>query len=1123
MCVLEPRSARMCVLEPRSARMCVLESRSARSRACTIALRADRVHVLAHDQWRVRVADVRGVELHAQLAAVLLIFPGSRRAHVCARAAAGPDCRGLVFLRLYTRARGAGAMSWAGAGACAGGCWCAPHAAAAEVCAYAHGDVHCEWCDDKSGSGHEINGGLHKCVASDPSGKNVYILALQNGKLETELETMRELCMNFGVTCIPAIKSNVTLSGETLEHALRQQNHAKNASMSQKNGWFSMLRNAYLNEKSVQLITEENTGLTLTTNASDVTSQCDPLSTCLHMCTFLSEVFSMMHADVAYFHGDLHENNITWKLEENTLTRKNGIRFYLIDWSEAQQIDANTTELKAIQNAYQLSNLHANSANTKPPEFTMFAMLILFLVIQHKRGNLDSCIETLDKLKIQEAEVCFRHFHNGTRFSLLKNLSKNYNRYISKSEIDTLWEKVKYMFKQVLKIYMLKEKIISLNSYFASVKSLANMNIAFSDLLSNVLLRAFYEGLYDSTARLAQIWKTDLSSSTPALALMQRMQAWALSCNIGKFWYDNILDPNEHYRVAWDVWEKILLPMRTCEKGWFDTMCREIQTQQNELTIGLEYTMQHAVGAQACARCPCEGERACMDPGYTARDAYHTALHAGAAEACVYQLGVDNCLWCDCDDGRYGPETHTINKGTYKVVADAADGTNVCMLVNDDDDIEQELELMRKLRNELHISCVPLVEDSSRKLTLDEEKKWLKEIQNKSGVDRRIITALETSILQKENVLKLKKKIEETESELAGYTEMLQNGPEDDASRKDIERMMTIKTKYLERLKPCATDYDTWYIEQEFVGHDLKAMILHGAAATNFDYIETCRNLLALLKDVAKLIKHDCKIFNCDIKLQNLTCQSQYNPATQKNGLRFYVIDWGGGQQLQPDTEIPCFLVFFFKQAELRNDRRQQIPDEFVACFMCFYICITDKDKKPKEHLQNFAESECPLQDVWKRVCNHHMFQRFRMVDTQQTQMWQSIQRFCDHLCGTLWFNKLERLRDEFDDDDRAKEFMYFMLDYFRFTFEIDTRKQALVPMMQRVECWAYGHALSFFWKEFFGEHIESNLRTLHENVTEQLETLISNRNSFDTLNGVMHNITNSVTMKLCMHKPLPS
>ena len=118
---------------------------------------------------------------------------------------------------------------------------------------------------------------------------------------------------------------------------------------------------------------------------------------------------------------------------------------------------------------------------------------------------------------------------------------------------------------------------------------------------------------------------------------------------------------------------------------------------------------------------------------------------------------------------------------------------------------------------------------------------------------------------------------------------------------------------------------------------------------------------------------------------------------------------------------------------------------------------------------------------------------------------------------------KLKRLRDEFDDDDCAKEFMYFMLDYFRFTLQIDTREQALVPMMQRVECWAYGHALSFFWKKFFGAHIESHLRTLHENVTEQLETLISNRNSFDTLNGVMHNITNSVTMKLCMHKPLPS
>lgn len=69
------------------------------------------------------------------------------------------------------------------------------------------------------------------------------------------------------------------------------------------------------------------------------------------------------------------------------------------------------------------------------------------------------------------------------------------------------------------------------------------------------------------------------------------------------------------------------------------------------------------------------------------------------------------------------------------------------------------------------------------------------------------------------------------------------------------------------------------------MGHDVGATLQTRATPTNLDYIETCRNLLALLQDVAKLIKDDCKIFNCDIKSKNLTCQSQYNSATQKMGM----------------------------------------------------------------------------------------------------------------------------------------------------------------------------------------------------------------------------------------------
>ncbi len=977
------------------------------------------------------------------------------------------------------------------------------------MCAYAHGDVHCGWCDEKMGSGHEINGGLHKWVASDPTGENVYILALKNSKLKSELATMNDLRTNFGVTCIPTIKSEMTLSGEKLEHALAREKHAWNAFTTRRNGWFSMMQNAYSDDKSVQLITEENTGQTLTTYASNVASQCDTLSTCLHMYTFLHEVFKMMDANVAYFHGDLHKNNITWKLQENTQTGQTGIRFCLIDWGEAQRIDSSTTELKAIQKAYRLSNLQANKSDRKPPEFTMFAMLILFVFKQEESTHLDTTMKKIDKLDIVEVQTHIESTAYTNSCEMMTNFSRFYRNYISNADMQALWKRVKMTFVQMLENESdttIKEELLAVCDAFEYVNVHARDRI-FSKFFLKFLLQAFEQQYRDEHGMLKHLWKPDSSSYTPALALMQRMQAWALSCNVGGFWYDNVLSKQEHHEAAWDVWEKILLPMRVCEKGWFVKVQLEIEKQRNKLTVGIDYARHHAVAGQSCASFPGERECVCMHPTYAAGDACYRALHAGAAEACAYQLGVDECSWCDCDDGQYGPETHTLINGTYKVVADVPDRTTVCMLVNDDDTIEQELKLMRKLRNELHISCVPLVKDSSSKLTLDQVQKWLKEIQKRRGVDRRIITALQTSISGKQDVLKIKKDIEKIESELAEDTQMLENGQEDEESKDDIKHRIQYKTKHIELLKERATDYDTWYIEEEFVGRDLAATLRTGATPTKLDYIKTCSNLLALLQDVAKLIKDDCKIFNCDINLKNLTCQSQCNPETQKNWLRFYVIDWGGGQELQPDTKIPQFLLFFFKKAELRNDRRQEIPDEFVACFMCFYLCITDKDQLPKAHLQNFAKSECSLRDVWKRVQKHNMFERFGRIDTEQERMWKSIQRFCARVSSTLWIDTLETLRRK-SDDDRAEKFMYFMLDYFRYTFGIDTREQALVPMMQRVECWAYGHALSLFWKDFMGAHLESPLRTLHEIVIEQLETLISNRNSFDTLNRVVHTIT---------------
>ena len=81
---------------------CVLQACDRELDACTAyetkvrtaALGAKVVHVLAHEQRRPRVRDVGRKQLHAQLAAVLFVFPALPGAHraVCPRACACLYC-----------------------------------------------------------------------------------------------------------------------------------------------------------------------------------------------------------------------------------------------------------------------------------------------------------------------------------------------------------------------------------------------------------------------------------------------------------------------------------------------------------------------------------------------------------------------------------------------------------------------------------------------------------------------------------------------------------------------------------------------------------------------------------------------------------------------------------------------------------------------------------------------------------------------------------------------------------------------------------------------------------------------------------------------------------------------
>ena len=496
---------------------------------------------------------------------------------------------------------------------------------------------------------------------------------------------------------------------------------------------------------------------------------------------------------------------------------------------------------------------------------------------------------------------------------------------------------------------------------------------------------------------------------------------------------------------------------------------------------------------------------------------YWCAPHANTAKACAYELGVDNCAWCDCEDGEYGPQTHIVNQGSYKVVANVPDGRKVCMLVDDDPGIAKEIVLMKKLRNEIQIKCVPSVLQN-KELTLDQQQSWLNQIIDQDGVNQNLVFALEMSIDAQKRIIRKRTKVQQEENHLQAQMQTLetlnsQNVKSDEI--KNLERSIWHTTQLLEALRQKCTKLQnnatqTWYIEEEDVGIDLDAMIKHQSAQTDGDYFTTCCNLLSLLRDVRTMIGDKHKIFNCDVKTQNVTGRLEYNYATQKSGLRFYVVDWGLGQQLNSHTKLPDSLPMFFYDSQLSQDRTLQIPDEFVTCFMCFHVCVTDSTKTVQEHRQHI--SQATLRKMWTSVRKYAMFRRFARANTQHEKIWKSTQCFLAQ-CGTSdWESELNELRAK-EDNIRAEAFMRFMIDYFISAYKITTQQQALINMMQRVECWAYANTFLEFWPTLLplhpaqGTYVPEKQRHLHGFIMQQLEELVLSESSFSALKSVIAKI----------------
>ena len=85
------------------------------------------------------------------------------------------------------------------------------------------------------------------------------------------------------------------------------------------------------------------------------------------------------------------------------------------------------------------------------------------------------------------------------------------------------------------------------------------------------------------------------------------------------------------------------------------------------------------------------------------------------------------------------------------------------MLVDDDPGITKELELMKKLRKQMQITCVTAVINKIE-LGLSEEQEWLRKINQHKEVNKKIICALRKSIEEKQRKMQIMNKLQQIKS-----------------------------------------------------------------------------------------------------------------------------------------------------------------------------------------------------------------------------------------------------------------------------------------------------------------------------------------------------------------------
>lgn len=493
-------------------------------------------------------------------------------------------------------------MSWAGAGACAGGCWClctrpmsmyatraayppALHPDTAEACAFAlDANTNCNWCGKRLAYKHHIEGGTYKAVADTEGGDIVHMLYCDTTENRKEFDMMRRLRDEYHITCVPEVQlyaHEQNIQHRMLEHykalfaneQLSELENTKPRSSGQK--WLKQL----LSGKYLRYATEENVGLDL---SKPPPAKYDLETTAYNMIMFLEELRVLMSPRLGCFHCDVKDTNMTCKLALDSVSHKTGLKFYVIDWGFCVKFGEGRTMLEPLKSFSDLGDLKNPRPWQLPPELAMVSLCILLYLHGHANSFSVFC-QTLCRMTMRRAikqltmlaylaqkkerrpsdwdNIHYRRFYT---------MEDDYKAYVDEGHLNQIWGLVIMSLNDMKTSTDYCSKMKKMHWLWNNPQHFEHINYFFAKIVAKTMCEMFA----------LAAWTTVPDINTE-LALLQRMDTWAYSCTLREFWDDHILKVNKESLLCQGISEALMQVRYAYNNPW-SALCMHLRKLRTE-------------------------------------------------------------------------------------------------------------------------------------------------------------------------------------------------------------------------------------------------------------------------------------------------------------------------------------------------------------------------------------------------------------------------------------------------------------------------------------------------------------------------------------------------------------